>query len=67
MSQSAECGATVVPQWYASLPEHGVLQGSIFKRHVVVAWKVLQQQCAFGNQGLSLHPEEAKKVRFWNS
>ena len=24
--------------------------------------KVLQQQCAFGNQGLRSHPEEAKKT-----
>jgi len=22
MSQSAECGAAVVPEWYASLPKH---------------------------------------------
>jgi hypothetical protein len=28
---------------------------------VGVAWKVLQQQCTFGNQGLSSHPEETKK------
>ena len=29
MSQPAECGAAVVPQWYSSLPEHGVPQGAI--------------------------------------
>jgi hypothetical protein len=31
MSQSAEVGAAVIPQWYASLPRHGVPHGSIFK------------------------------------
>jgi hypothetical protein len=29
MSESAEFGDTIVTQWYANLPKHGVPQGSI--------------------------------------
>jgi len=29
-----------------------------------VTWKLPQEQCCFGNQGLSSHSEETKKVRF---
>jgi len=29
MSQSAECGAAVVPEWYASLPKHSGRRGEV--------------------------------------
>jgi len=32
--------------------------------HVVVAWKLLQKQCTFGNQGLSSHSEKQKRQVF---
>jgi hypothetical protein len=31
--------------------------------YVVVAWKLLQKECRFGNEGLSSHSEETKKCR----
>lgn len=47
MSQPAECGATVVLQWYASLPEHRVPQGSILSG----TWALLEK---FSNNKLLL-------------
>jgi len=41
-----------------------VVCASLFPRHVVVAWALLQKQCAFGNHGLSSHSEETNKVGF---
>jgi hypothetical protein len=29
-----------------------------------VAWKLLEKECTFGNQGSNSHSEETKKVRF---
>jgi hypothetical protein len=38
----------------------------LLPEHVVVAWKLLQKACTFGNQGLSSHSEERnKKSKFF--
>ena len=58
---------------YDLCQEHCVSQAWItrinFECHLMIcghegaAWEVLQQQCGFGNKGLSSLPEETKKVR----
>jgi len=41
MSQSAECGAAVIPEWYASLPKHDTVCVVAARMHIYL-WLVTQ-------------------------